>query len=84
MKDFTSSCAFRVSGGKAFAEAGITHNDVDHLMIHDAPYSLPGASFAHPPISGLEDLGFVGRGALGGGVAGSLPALNGVTASAPC
>ena len=30
------------------------HNDVDHLMIYDA--------FAHLPIYGLEDLGFVGRG----------------------
>ena len=54
MKDFTSSSAFRVSGAKAFAEAGITHSDVDHLMIYDA--------FAHLPIYGLEDLGFVGRG----------------------
>jgi acetyl-CoA acetyltransferase len=48
-----------------FAEAGITHNDVDHLMIYDAPCSLPGASFAHPPIYGLEDLGFVPRGEAG-------------------
>jgi acetyl-CoA acetyltransferase len=51
MADFTSSRAFRVSGAKAFAEAGITHRDVDHLMIYDA--------FAHLPIYGLEDLGFV-------------------------
>src|SRR6202163_4515813 len=50
MEDFTSSRAFRVAGAKAFAEAGITHNDVDHLMIYDA--------FAHLPIYGLEDLGF--------------------------
>ena len=50
MEDFTSSRAFRVSGRKAFAEAGITHADVDHLMIYDA--------FAHLPIYGLEDLGF--------------------------
>jgi acetyl-CoA acetyltransferase len=54
MEDFTSSKAFRVSGAKAFAEAGISHADVDHLMIYDA--------FAHLPIYGLEDLGFVGRG----------------------
>ncbi len=54
MGDFTSSRAFRVAGAKAFAEAGITHSDVDHLMIYDA--------FAHLPIYGLEDLGFVGRG----------------------
>ena len=50
MEDFTSSKAFRVSGRKAFAEAGIAHKDVDHLMIYDA--------FAHLPIYGLEDLGF--------------------------
>src|SRR5208282_5582864 len=54
MADFTSSRAFRVAGAKAFAEAGITHDDVDHLMIYDA--------FAHLPIYGLEDLGFVARG----------------------
>ena len=50
MEDFTSFKAFRVSGTKAFDEAGITHNDVDHLMIYDA--------FAHLPLYGLEDLGF--------------------------
>jgi len=57
MEDFTSSRAFRVSGAKAFAEAGITHKDVDHLMIYDA--------FAHLPLFGLEDLGFVPRGEAG-------------------
>ncbi|MFI4933378.1 MAG: thiolase C-terminal domain-containing protein [Caulobacterales bacterium] len=50
MEDFTSSKAFRVSGKKAFEEAGIKHADVDHLMIYDA--------FAHLPLYGLEDLGF--------------------------
>ncbi len=50
MEDFTTSKAFRVSGKKAFDEAGITHADVDHLMIYDA--------FAHLPLYGLEDLGF--------------------------
>ncbi|WP_372026109.1 thiolase [Tistrella mobilis] len=54
MEDFTSSRAFRTSGRLAFESAGITHADVDHLMIYDA--------FAHLPIYGLEDLGFVGRG----------------------
>ncbi len=54
MADFTSSSAFTVSGAKAFAEAEIAHGDVDHLMIYDA--------FAHLPIFGLEDLGFVGKG----------------------
>ncbi|HVA77333.1 MAG TPA: hypothetical protein VNF27_05530, partial [Candidatus Binataceae bacterium] len=50
MEDFTTSKAFRVSGKKAIDEAGITHKDVDHLMIYDA--------FAHLPLYGLEDLGF--------------------------
>ena len=50
MEDFNSSKAFRVSGKKAFDEAGISHSDVDHLMIYDA--------FAHLPLYGLEDLGF--------------------------
>lgn len=54
MEDFTSSKAFRVSGKQAFAEAGIRHADVDHLMIYDA--------FAHLPLFGLEDLGFCERG----------------------
>jgi acetyl-CoA acetyltransferase len=57
MEDFTTSKAFRVASAKAFAEAGITHDDVDHLMIYDA--------FAHLPVYGLEDLGFVGRGEAG-------------------
>jgi acetyl-CoA acetyltransferase len=50
MEDFTTSKAFRVSGRKAFETAGISHADVDHLMIYDA--------FAHLPLYGLEDLGF--------------------------
>jgi acetyl-CoA acetyltransferase len=61
MQDFTSSRAFRVAGAKAFAEAGITHNDVDYLMIYDA--------FAHLPIYGLQDLGFVPRGEAGAFIA---------------
>jgi acetyl-CoA acetyltransferase len=55
MEDFTTSKAFRVASRQAFAEAGIRHADVDHLMIYDA--------FAHLPIYGLEDLGFCERGA---------------------
>jgi acetyl-CoA acetyltransferase len=50
MEDFTTSRAFRVSGREAFKSAGVTHTDVDHLMIYDA--------FAHLPLYGLEDLGF--------------------------
>jgi len=42
-------------------EAGIGHADVDHLMIYDA--------FAHLPIYGLEDLGFVPRGEAGAFIA---------------
>jgi acetyl-CoA acetyltransferase len=57
MQDFTSSRAFRVAGPTAFRAAGITHADVDHLMIYDA--------FAHLPLYGLEDLGFVPRGEAG-------------------
>jgi acetyl-CoA acetyltransferase len=57
MEDFTSSKAFRLSSQSAFAEAGLRPSDVDHLMIYDA--------FAHLPIFGLEDLGFVDRGEAG-------------------
>lgn len=57
MEDMTTSKAFRVAGPTAFGEAGISHSDVDHLMIYDA--------FAHLPLFGLEDLGFVERGEAG-------------------
>ncbi|WP_179475530.1 thiolase C-terminal domain-containing protein [Mycolicibacterium vinylchloridicum] len=72
MQDMTTSRAFQVSGAAAFAESGVTQADVDHVMIYDA--------FAHNPIYGLEDLGFVGRGEAGEFIAagntapgGSLP-----------
>jgi acetyl-CoA acetyltransferase len=51
METFNSSRAFRVAGPSAFREAGITHGDVDHLTIYDA--------FAHLPLFGLGDLGFM-------------------------
>src|SRR5258708_2029372 len=51
MQTFDSSRAFQVAGPLAFKEAGITHGDVDHLMIYDA--------FAHLPLYGLGDLGFM-------------------------
>jgi acetyl-CoA acetyltransferase len=57
MYDLTTSAAFKTSSKKAFEEAGVTHGDVDHLMVYDA--------FAHLPIYGLEDLGFVKRGEAG-------------------
>jgi acetyl-CoA acetyltransferase len=61
MADFTTSAAFRVAGGNAIKSAGIEHKDVDHIMIYDA--------FAHLPIYGLEDLGFVKRGEAGAFIA---------------
>ena len=69
MEDFTSSKAFRVSGRKAFAEAGISHADVDHLMIYDA--------FAHLPLYGLEDLGFCKPGEAAGFVRDRNTAIGG-------
>ena len=54
MDDMTSSKGFKRASKQAFEESGIKHADVDHLMIYDA--------FAHLPLYGLEDLGFVGRG----------------------
>jgi acetyl-CoA acetyltransferase len=57
MADPGSFAAFRAAGAEAFATAGITHADVDHLMAYDA--------FAHLPLYMLEDLGFVGRGESG-------------------
>jgi acetyl-CoA acetyltransferase len=72
MIDFTESQMFREAGRAAFAEAGITTADVNHLMIYDA--------FAHVPIYGLEALGFVKKGEAGPFIAdgntepgGSLP-----------
>ncbi|MFT7646300.1 MAG: acetyl-CoA acetyltransferase [Candidatus Poriferisodalaceae bacterium] len=47
----------RTSGEAAFSAAGITVDDVDHLMIYDA--------FAHTPLFGLEGLGFVDYGEAG-------------------
>jgi acetyl-CoA acetyltransferase len=57
MRDFTSSLAFRNASVQAFSEAQLGPSDVDHVMIYDA--------FAHLPIYGLEDMGFLGRGEAG-------------------
>lgn len=54
LESLTSSRAIRIGGARAFEQARVAHAEVDHLMIYDA--------FAHVPIYGLEDLGFVGRG----------------------
>ena len=61
MQDFTHSKAFQLSSQRAFTEARLGPADIDHLMVYDA--------FAHLPIYGLEDLGFVGRGEAGAFVA---------------
>ncbi|MFJ9173797.1 thiolase C-terminal domain-containing protein [Streptomyces sp. NPDC102360] len=61
MDDLTSSKGFRQSGAAAFAEAGITTDDVDHLMAYDA--------FAHLPLYMLADLGFVDRADVGAFIA---------------
>ena len=61
MEDVGSFGAFRRSSAEAFATAGVTHADIDHLMCYDA--------FAHLPLYMLEDLGFVGRGESGAFVA---------------
>ncbi|MCZ6640789.1 MAG: thiolase [Gammaproteobacteria bacterium] len=61
MEDLCSSRAFVVAGGAAMADAGISHADVDHMMVYDA--------FAHLPIYGLADLGFCERGEAGAFIA---------------
>ena len=50
MRNLTFSEATRLSGAKAFAMAGVTHTDFDHIMLYDAFTS-------GPPIM-LESLGF--------------------------
>lgn len=57
MADLTTSAAFTRAGRQAFEESGCAPDEIDHLMIYDA--------FAHLPVYGLEDLGFVGRGEAG-------------------
>lgn len=72
MDDLTRFEAFRRSSAEAFRTAGLSPAEIDHLMVYDA--------FAHLPLYGLEDLGFVGFGESGEFVAdghtrpgGSLP-----------
>ena len=61
MADFTSSRAFKIASANAFAEAGVQHAEVDHVMIYDA--------FAHLPFYGLEDMGFCKKGEAGAYIA---------------
>ncbi len=55
MHRLTFSEATRLAGARAFAMAGITHGDVDHVMLYDA--------FTSGPPLMLEALGFAERGA---------------------
>jgi acetyl-CoA acetyltransferase len=54
MADLTSFAGFREASAAALTEAKLTTDDIDHLMVYDA--------YAHLPLFGLEDIGFVGRG----------------------
>jgi acetyl-CoA acetyltransferase len=54
MEDLTTFRAFRDAAQEALRTADLTHAEIDHLMIYDA--------FAHVPLYGLEDSGFVGKG----------------------
>jgi acetyl-CoA acetyltransferase len=54
MEDLTTFRGFRDSSAEALRQADLTVNDIDHLMVYDA--------YAHLPLYGLEDIGFVGRG----------------------
>lgn len=69
MGDFTSSPAFVASGQEAFRSAGISHDDVDHLMLYDP--------FAHVPLYALGDLGFVPHGETGRFIAARNTAIGG-------
>lgn len=61
MDDVGSFGAFRRSSADAFASAGLSQEDIGHLMAYDA--------FAHLPLYMLEDLGFVGHGESGAFIA---------------
>jgi acetyl-CoA acetyltransferase len=54
MEDLTSFRGWRDTSREALAQADRVLADIDHLMVYDA--------YAHLPLYGLEDIGFVGRG----------------------
>jgi acetyl-CoA acetyltransferase len=54
MEDLTSFAGFREASAAALQQADRTTDDINHLMVYDA--------YAHLPLYGLEDIGFVGRG----------------------
>jgi len=51
LSDLKSPRAFYTAARNAFSSSGISHDEVDHLMLYDA--------FAHTPVWGLEATGFV-------------------------
>jgi len=62
MKRLTFSEATRMSGARAFAMAGVTHEDIDHVMLYDAftsgpPIMLESLGLARPGegVSFFED-----------------------------
>lgn len=57
MKNLIDPHSFKKAGERAFRQAGIGPDDVDHLMLYDA--------FAHTPMFALESLGFVKPGESG-------------------
>ena len=57
MGDASTFAAFRNASAAAFNAADVTRGDVDHLMVYDA--------FAHVPLYGLQDMGFVKPGEAG-------------------
>lgn len=72
METLGSFAGIVASSKEAFHTSGLTHGDIDHFMMYDA--------FAHLPLYGLEDVGFVGFGESGafiaegqGAMGGSLP-----------
>jgi len=69
MRDFTTSDATIMSGRAAFAEAGLSPPDIDHLMLYDA--------FSFTPMLFLEDLGFVPKGEAGPFLADTRQATDG-------
>lgn len=71
MRDFTTSDSTVLSGRTAFAEAGLTPADIDHLMLYDA--------FSFTPMMFLEDLGFVEKGESGPFVAQTAKGADGRT-----
>jgi acetyl-CoA acetyltransferase len=54
LADLTTFRGFRDASRDALQQADVGLSDVDHLMVYDA--------YAHLPLYGLEDIGFVGRG----------------------